>query len=404
MTIKITNNPTISLFIYWFILLVWQNLFVYSNTNQFTYLIKLSLIVFLIISMGHKKILVNETKMVIWLVFVLEALYLLFVRDTLSVSNIVYYIFPVVFSLLIFICNNSTSISLSEYKRFLFLVVLASLIMALYALFFQTNQLLGVFGLSSAYGYELKSFFISNHEYGMYLTFGIASTLFLYQEVEKDKRNTLVFIVVISLLGLNLIATISRTSIVACAVIVIIMLLLTKRTPVKKWFIVGVVILVLLFALSRSFQQFFQSVVLKGGNDADRFVMWRVSMQEFKESSLIEKLFGHGLGYVTDFAHQRFMHSSLHNSFVQVLMVWGVIGVIFLIGVILSAIFLSLKTIRINKNIGSIFLAFALSAIAFMFTNTACLLQSPIDSFMLTIFTIVVPRYVMNGLIKKQKE
>ena len=354
--------------------------------------------------MGHKKILVNETKMVIWLVFVLEALYLLFVRDTLSVSNIVYYIFPVVFSLLIFICNNSTSISLSEYKRFLFLVVLASLIMALYALFFQTNQLLGVFGLSSAYGYELKSFFISNHEYGMYLTFGIASTLFLYQEVEKDKRNTLVFIVVISLLGLNLIATISRTSIVACAVIVIIMLLLTKRTPVKKWFIVGVVILVLLFALSRSFQQFFQSVVLKGGNDADRFVMWRVSMQEFKESSLIEKLFGHGLGYVTDFAHQRFMHSSLHNSFVQVLMVWGVIGVIFLIGVILSAIFLSLKTIRINKNIGSIFLAFALSAIAFMFTNTACLLQSPIDSFMLTIFTIVVPRYVMNGLIKKQKE
>ena len=58
--------------------------------------------------------------------------------------------------------------------------------------------------------------------------------------------------------------------------------------------------------------------------------------------------------------------------------------------------------IKIDRFYGAIFSGLAFSLVFFMLTNTAVIFYSPIDSSMMTIFAVIIPKYFRNWLYKNR--
>ena len=59
---------------------------------------------------------------------------------------------------------------------------------------------------------------------------------------------------------------------------------------------------------------------------------------------------------------------------------------------------MTIQTIKKDKFIGTIFTGFAFACIVPMLTTTATIFTSQVDSFFLTMFMIVIPKYVRNSI------
>lgn len=398
---KSRNKYLVALFLYWLILLIWQNFAVYISNSILSIIIKVGLVIYLLIVFFQRTI--KGNKQFLWLIFFLYSVVSFFINEHSANTNaLIYYFFPAVFSLIVFVFGDGISVSLDEYIGFLKAFIWNVFFTALYAVIFQGSYFTQLLSRSSSYGYELTSFFTSNHEYGMYLSFAIASILICYNTID-NKNKRFGYILLLIFFAVNLIATLSRTSIASCLVILVVFGLLSRKSSIKWIMLAVAVILVVVFISSARIQSFVDVVLLKGGNDAGRTKMWENAINYFINSTWLNKLFGHGYSTIGDYTRSAFSHGSVHNSFLQVLLIWGISGLTFLIGVIIYSIKKAISVIRIEKNLGFVFLALSLSTIAFMFTNTACLMESPIDSFMLTVFTVVLPKFVCNSLLQSKE-
>lgn len=388
------------LFIYWLILVIWQNVSEYTPRSSVATIIKVILLAYLAFEFIRDGIKLKYGNFFLWMLFTSSTMYLISSTEGERTTQLlIYYYFPIIFSFLTLLCRSDTEVDKKSYLTFLKLVIVTVLYMALYSLIFQTSKFTGFLSLSSSYGHELSSFFVSNHEYGMYLVFAITATIICYQNATSLGVRIL-YLLLLLLFGVNLAATLSRTSLLACAVIITVFVLISKNSGIKKWFLFFVFIVVLLLLFVPEAQDFFQRIILKENNDAGRFDMWDSAILKFKNASIATKLFGHGYTYISYYLSVTFSHGSLHNMFLHTLLLWGVVGECFLIGVIISSIKKAIGIYKHNRNMSVIFLALVFSTITFMFTNTACIMQSPIDSYMLTVFTIIVPRYVANSIQK----
>lgn len=386
-----------SLFIYWLILVIWQNIGDYVGNSNFALFIKLALVLFLVIKFCSHTIAINSSKLVLWFVFAAYMIAELVIYGADSSSTIIYYIFPVILTFLTYICQGNAEVDEESYFNFLKGVIVVVLYMAAYSLIFQTAYFANIFHLTSTYGNELTSFLISSHEYGMYLVFGIISCALCFIKAEKPKTRTL-YVVIIIVFSFNLLATLSRTSMLALVAFGLTFFLLSGKNRVKKYIAIAAAIFLMAYIFVPEFRSFLFTIIFKENNDAGRVVMWDASFEYFKNEDFIHQLFGMGNSSMTYYVNTVFGHGSIHNAFLQVLMVLGIFGELWLVGCVICSFIRGIRIRKINRNYGALFTALTVAAISFMFTNTACIMESPIDSFMLTIFTITVPYYVSNGI------
>ena len=80
----------------------------------------------------------------------------------------------------------------------------------------------------------------------------------------------------------------------------------------------------------------------------------------------------------------------------------GAVGLLFLLSFLTSQIWESICFIKRDRFLGSVSLGLVLMAMLMMFTNTPIVFTSPIDSYFLTIFMFVVPKYVRNAISKNR--
>lgn len=386
------------LYLYWFIFLLVQNIVEYDKDSLLISLFKVVLLGYLVYGFFSKfkfnKI--NFSKLTMW--GILSIFLILNMIMTGNGGNAIFYLFPIILSFLVYIIGEKYKISLNEYVIILNFYIICVLYIVVYGLILTPNVITGFSSLTQSYGNEFKSFLFSNHELGMYLVFAIISCLFCYH---FHKKNKIMYICFIFILLIGLVLTFSRTSMLALAIFLFVYILTLKNKKLK--FVISIfIILLILLALDPSVSDFIINIVFKSKHaTSGREEMLNFGINYFQNLDFVDKCFGVGAGQV-NIISKSFGHSTLHNGFLQVLLTFGYFGLIILFGLLINSIINAINICKINKQLGLIILGLCLTPFAFMGTNTALIFNSPIDSYMLTLFPIILPKLLHNYL-KEEK-
>ena len=399
------KNPNhflhIVFFLYWAVLVIWQNIGEYTAGTTIDTVLKMILLASLAISyfLNIQNAKIDWIYFLLLLIFIITQMTTFYLDGNFSLSIIVSYVFPSLLLFLSCVYGSNYKISKKEYVIFLNCVIVVVAYTAIYAVIFKTEQFLSAFSISSAYGNELSSFFVSNHEYGMYLIAGIVGCI-VCLELKKDEplKRKLIYLLCILLFIPNLILTYSRTSIFAMVGFLIVYIMFTGKSKTKILFIIGVAVIVIVFALFDTFREFVLKIVLKENNLAGRDDLYKTAIEHFKNGKPIQKLFGRGIQASREYLESATSHESVHNAYLQVLLYFGILGLTFMISFIVCRAIAAIKLIKTNRFFGVLSLGLVAVCSLIMFSNTAFIFNSPIDSFFLTTFTILMPKYLENEI------
>lgn len=389
-----TNKLHKVLFTYWIVLVVWQNVQDLVLLSALDIIIKTCLIVYLIVSfLRGSRSAVPGINSLIWVVmFFAMSTTCISNSGGISFRNFIQYVFPVILVFLVYLKGNDYIITETEYFKYLDWIIYVVLYMAVYSFIFKGSYFSSAFSISIAYGSALSSFLTSNHEYGMYLLFGIAACLFM---MNINPRKKFFYRISLVVFFINLIFTYSRTSQIAAIAFLTIYVIFNDSTKLKITYFVVVLSVVVAVLTIPSLNHFTVDILIRQDKNAGRFEMWEYALNVFNSSSGIQKTFGHGYGFMATIYNVT-KHTSVHNAYLQVLLTNGVVGLGILICGIIGSIKNAIRLTHINRWQGVFFLALSVSMAFIMFSNTAVIFYSLIDSSMLTFFCIVAPKYFCN--------
>lgn len=399
-TSKYQNNVDIVFFIYWAVLVLWQNINPGGTGTMYDTLIKtalfgITIVYFLLHTKGN-----NFKYFGVFIIFAINILISFLSERYVSLRTILNYFFPVLLSFFTLIIGSKYEIRKSQLIRFLNCVIAVVLYTALYAMLFMPEYFVNALSIDSAYGNELSSFFYSNHEYALYLLSGIISCIFI---IELDKGihlfRKILYVVCGIIFGINLILTFSRTFILGAVSFFAIYLIFNRKSKFAKLIFVLVILVLLVIIFIPQANEFFIKIVLKDNNLAGRDDLSDLAVKTFNDSSLFQKLWGQGVTKMQSLFTDVTSHQSVHNAYLQILLCFGVSGLMAILLFLFTRFLNSIKIIRHNRFIGVANTAMVISCFAVMFFNTTMLFNSSVDSFFLTVFMIIVPKYVGNAIL-----
>ncbi len=390
----------IVLFVYWFALLIWQNVRSVGNRGGVDTMIKAGLILLLAFYFCFNVQRLKIDALVASVLWAASAVVTLVSSSGITFSLLLYYLYPVFLYFIIYAVGWNAQINKKQLVSMMHWVIIMVTYIVIYALIFCRDQFTSAFSITSAYGNELSSFLFSSHEYGMYLAYGIMA-IFLCMEFGESiswwKR--ILYIIGIVAFAVNLVLTFSRTSLVAFSAMFAVYMLFCANKTTKRILLLAVLAMGLTIVFVPQLREFVISIVFKDGNDAGRGELTELGFSLFKDATLFQKFFGDtGFGNKISDASG---HGSLHNGYIQMLVSNGLKGVVFLLAIMVTS-FRGNKIIqdcsKNEKNLCRIFNGFLVASGLVMFTNTSALFQSSIDSYFLTLFAIIIPKYVRNAI------
>ena len=393
----------ICLFAYWLVLLIWQNIGGGENRSGVDLIIKCGLMLMLFVYYFNHMTGIRRDVLKIILILVMNY-GTVKMSNGIALSEALYYFFPLLFILSIYGVGGHFEITRKQLLTLCNLLIAVVTYTALYALIFCFDQFANAFSVDSAYGNELKSFLFSSHEYGLYLAFGImAAILCLEITPNITPKLKLLYYSAIVLFLPNLILTFSRTSILAFLIMFLCYTIAFAKRRMRAIMLWSIVLAVLIVLIIPSLRDFFWEIVMKENNDAGREDLIDRAMKIFNSGTMLEKLLGRDFYYVEQFLQSNNGFSSFHNAYVSQLVSNGYLGV----GIIIVMSFLSFHDIYLtiksgaeHAHLAKLFFGFALAAIVFMLFNTTVLYASSIDSYFLTLFAAIVPKYVNRSICK----
>ncbi len=387
------------LFLYWMILVIWQNISGTGNTlSTVDTVIKVGLLLYFVVYFVFhaRKI---SAKIFVVFAFALMLLVTFFLEQTIDLRTVVSYAYPILLTAMVYCFGDDFKISRERLIAFFNCVIILVSYTAIYAIIFCRDQFESAFSITSAYGNELSSFFVSSHEYGMYLSFAIIGCLVCLRFKASERAGAKVpYVLAIILLAPNLILTYSRTSIFATIIALVVFFVFDKNRKFKRWAFIITIFAIAIILLIPTFRDFVFEIVMKGNESADRDILYESALDYFKDGTVFEKIFGHGTSATEDFFESKTAHGSAHNAYLQVLSCYGIIGLAVMIVFLISQLYLNIKLIKKNRFMGAVFTAMLVSASAMMFANTSIIFNSPIDSYFLTMIVIIVPKFVRNSI------
>ena len=393
------KSVSFMLFLYWMILVIWQNVNEAGSTlGTIDTVLKAGLLLYLVAYFLHNANKISQ-KIFVVLAFAAMLIITFFSEQSISLRTIINYAFPVLFAMVVYAFGDDFKVCKEHLIAFFNCVIIIASYTAIYAVLFCTEQFENAFSITSAYGNELTSFFISNHEYGMYLSFAIIGCLLCLRFKKAElTRAKIPYILAIILLVPNLILTYSRTSIFATLIALVVFFIFDKNRKFKRWFLTIAILTTLLILIIPTLRDFVFEIVMKENDSADRDILYESALEFFNDSSSFEKMFGHGTIATEQFFKDETAHGSAHNAYLQILVSYGIVGLVVMIIFLLSQLYANIMLMKKNRFMGAIFTAMLISASAMMFANTSIIFNSPIDSYFLTIVAIVVPKFVRNSI------
>lgn len=398
-TVKESFNKNVShmFVVYWAILVIWQNISRIQARTTVDLIIKIGLLIYFSWFYIRKSKKLNAKFLIVYLL-AFSLIFTAFNDESLTFSAIISYVYPIIFLTMVYGLGDSFEISLNHLLSFYDRIILITLYAALYAIIFCWDQFASAFFIHNAYGNELSSFFVSSHEYGLYLVAAIiACMMCLKYKAPMVRGKKFYYIIAIVILSVNLILTYSRTASFSLVIFLVLYIVLGKG-KMKRWLIFITILVIAIILYVPELTEYFYNIVLKRNQLGQREQMYVYAIDYYLEGTLIDKLFGYGVNATKAVFVAEHGHDYVHNAYLQALLNFGIIGFSCLISFIISQILASFKLMKKDHFMGTINLGLCLTASAIMFTNTTLVFSSPIDSFFLTIFMFIVPKYVRNAI------
>ncbi|MBR0206036.1 MAG: O-antigen ligase family protein [Clostridia bacterium] len=388
-----------ALVFYWIVLVVWQNISTTVTRTGLDLVIKVILILWITFEFLRVKHTVGKK----CIPFVLFALFMVLAyclnERTNELSVIINYAYPLLFVFLTYVVGDRFTINRRELLQICNGVILVVAYMALYAIIFDNDQIVSALSIQSAYGNELRSFFVSSHEYGLYLAGGIVSCLIALRIKARERiQEKYYYWIAMFLFFPNLILTFSRTSLLGLICVVAVLLVFSKRNNIKKYLIVCVLLLALLLVCNPSLRNYAYTVVLKENKLGGRGDLYRLAISYYSGGTVMEKIFGHGVETTRAYFEIMTTHGSVHNAYLQMLLFFGLIGFTIMMAFLVIQVAGVFKIFRKDRFCGSMMLAVLVMGLAIMFTDTTYIFFPSTDSYFLTIIAIVFPKYIRNAI------
>lgn len=388
------KSVIMTMFWYWIIIIVWQYIRPVANRSLLDTLVKIGmfgLVILYAMRNGHGLATNKNMGTGIILFFLTQAITVFGDSGTLSTGNMITIVFMFLQIIIFLVMLDSDTITKEDLFSFCKFMLIVALIMCVYNVMFHTNRFLATFSSSgSAYGRECKSFLYSNHEFGIYLSTAIISSCWL---TIKGKLNKILFVLCGVFMAVNLLSTYSRTAILGCVAALFILVFFYR----KKLF-AGVSILfggLMAYIISNpTLNNIVFNKIMKGSFDdgqvfdESRSSMYAEEVQNFLNGTFFQKLFGYGYAGFSKFPG--------HDAYIDILLTGGIIMFFFFIAVILLGFNYSFKIMRVDKSVGSLMIGYQVFCVLYMVAQTPILFYSTMDSFFITILSILIPKYVYN--------
>ena len=181
-TKKSGNHLYLALFLYWLILLIWQNIRTAANRDGMDMVIKASLIVLLALYFLYNSQSVKRYVMIVFLLLVSIYAVTKLTAEGFSFDDAMFYFFPLLMFLLTLGMGGKCTVTKKQLTQLCYMLTFAVMYIVVYALIFQPEKYVEAITVTNAYGNELTSFLTSNHEFGYYLSFGVMAAILCGQE------------------------------------------------------------------------------------------------------------------------------------------------------------------------------------------------------------------------------
>lgn len=400
---KKSKNIYLALYLYWVVLLAWQNLRSVANRDTVDTAIKAGLILLLSIYFFFQSTNMHRNVLIVFFFYVFVYAFTRIPAKTFELADVMYYFFPLVLFLVTLGMGGSFTITKIELVRLCYLLTATVLYIVLFAIITQPEKYMEAVKVKNAYGNELSSFLASSHEFGYYLSFGIVAAGLCFEL--DDRMNSVrraYLIIVFVLFVISLILTFSRTAILAFLAILLWYIFASGKRKLKKAVFAIAFVLALIILCVKPIREYFMLIVFKNNNDAGREEMATSGIQIFKNAPIFQALFGYDRKRVYNYLAVNFHHGSFHNAYIQTLVCNGIIGLPFLIGCLIFGVYHIARTSKLApewKRLSNLFYSFIAALVIVMMFQTSCLFASSIDSYFLTFFCFLLPIYVDNAII-----
>ena len=386
--------------LYWIVLVAWQNIRHTVSRSGVDLAIKAALIVWITFEYLRSKQKIRKNAILIYAFFLFFMLFAyIFNEASFEFSVLLSYIYPVLLVFLAYVIGGSLTMNVDELLYLCNGVVLVVSYMALYAIIFCRDQFSAALTIRSAYGNQLSAFFVSNHEYAMYLAGGIVCCLTALRIKERDKlRRRLPYWLALPVFTVNLVLTFSRTTMLGLACLYVIVILFSRRSGVKTLLILGGLLAAGIFVYSETARNFVLNIVLRQNTLSERGELYSLAIAHFREGTLTQRLFGYGVEASRAFTVSMTTHTSIHNGYLQILLYFGLTGFVFLALFLLAQLADTFRILRIDNFCAAMLLAVEIMGMAVMMTNTTYIFFPSTDSYFLTILSVIVPKYIRNAV------
>ena len=381
---------------YWAVLVAWQNISGAEARSSMDLVIKVGLLLYF--SWFYLRRARYVSGKILWVLLLAFCLLITAFSETeFPLSNVIAYGYPVIFLTMVYGLGDHYEITRKQLLSFCNWVIAIVLYAAVYAIIFCREQFVGIFSLRSAYGNELTSFFVSNFEYGMYLAAAIISCFICLKYGSPASSARFFYVVSLCVFVPQIILTYSRTSLFAL-IICLIVIALGGKGKIKYWVLGIMIIAAIVVLFIPVLRQYVYRIVLKGNIASSRDRLALGAIEYYQNGSFLQKIFGFGIQKSRSFFELEYRHGSVHNAYLLVLLYFGIMVLITMIAFLLIQILVNIKLRKVNLFLGTIFLGQTLMVCLMMLTTTALLFTSSIDSYFMTVFYIIVPKYVRNSI------
>ena len=382
------------MFLYWISVILWQTFRPVENRSLTDSLVKTAIFGIVVLYAFYNRDTKNSKIITaVFAIFVLTQ-FVTLLNDTISLNSIITVSFMFAQIVAFLILQRDEEISEESLEWFSRMIVLVSLAMGFYSIFFRTDRFIRSFTKVGTYGSECKSFLYSNHEFALYLAAAIILSVWL---LFRRHGNKYLLTMILCFLTVNLISTFSRTAVIGCAIgVIILSFAMGNRTT--GYVVLAAGAFACAFMLSASLRAFVLGKVLKNSivdsgsiMDRGRSTMYRDEWAFFLNGSLIQKLFGHGY---------QGNQTGGHDAYLMILNTGGLSMFAFFFLVILWSLHRSLICYRIHQEIGALYFGLQMLVLLYMVAQTPILFFSSMDCFFITMLFVMVPLYTSNCLLR----
>ena len=396
---KKPKNIILVMFIYWVSVIIWQTVRPVGNRSLIDTAVKIALFVpVLLYGFHNSKGLNGKAPIGCLLIFlVTQALTLLFDSGNITSSHLITVVFMIMQIVIFIVFLNGETCKAKMIEKFCYSLIIVALVMCVYNVIFNFKSFSHTFsGASGSYGHECASFLYSNHEFGLYLSVAILCALW---SLFKKKLKAWQFILLILLFSVNLLSTYSRTAILGLVVAVFILTFFYSKKAFL-WLLIITGIFLIIVNSSGFLHDLIFNKVLKGtfNNDSildeERASMYRNELEAFRNGTIIQKLFGQGYAGGTQYGG--------HDAYLIILLTGGISMLALFILAVGFGIYNSILVIRKDNLLGALLFGFIVFSLLYMVAQTPILFYSTMDSFFITMITVLIPLYVSNGIRKTE--